>query len=146
MWPRGECRILDSASSLAGQRQVRPAQHRWIDVQPAILSVKSVLSVVKNTIAFSPRIARITRMNRKGHKKVAQGLKNRYFRVLAPFGTDKLNLEPGAVQLVNMVAGGGCHTARIQIGGPCPVLSGRNQRAGCLMPKGDDLAQSRLSL
>ena len=56
-------------------------------------SVLSVTSVVKNTIAFLPRIARITRRNLRGHKQVVQGLNNRYFHVLAPCGTDKLNLE-----------------------------------------------------
>ena len=50
---------------MAGQRHVQASGVSF----PATLSVKSVQSAVKNRIAFLPRIARITRMNRSGDKK-----------------------------------------------------------------------------
>ena len=69
------------------------------DAEPAILSVLSVLSVVKNTIAFSPRIAQITRMNCKGHKKVVQCLRKSMFSRFRPMRDRQTNLQLGAVQL-----------------------------------------------
>ena len=55
--------------TLAGQRHVGPDAQALGDALPAILSVKSELSVVKNTIKFLPQIAQRTRMNRKGQER-----------------------------------------------------------------------------
>jgi hypothetical protein len=86
--------------TLAGQRHVGPDAQALGDALPAILSVKSALSVVKNRIKFLPQMAQRTQMKHKSHKQGrSEEKKDRCVRIFAPCGTDKLNLEPGAVQL-----------------------------------------------
>ena len=58
-----------ASCDLAGQRHVGPDAQALGDALPAILSVKSELSMVKNTIKFLPQIAQRTRMNRKGQER-----------------------------------------------------------------------------
>ena len=70
-----EFKPSDAERWLTGQRHVGSDVQALCDAERAILSVKSVLSVSKNTIAFSPRIARITRMNRRGHKRLFRAKK-----------------------------------------------------------------------
>ena len=65
-----EFKPSDAERWLTGQRHVGSDVQAFCDAEPVIFSVKSVLSVGKNTIAFSPRTARITRMNRRGHKRL----------------------------------------------------------------------------
>ena len=62
-----EFKPSDAERWLTGQRHVGSDVQASCDAEPAIVSVKSVLSVVKNTIAFSPQI---TRMNCRGHKRL----------------------------------------------------------------------------
>ena len=89
-----------ASCDLAGQRHVGPDAQALGDALPAILSVKSELSVVKNTIKFLPQIAQRTQMKHESHKQGRSvKKKDRCVRVFAPCGTDKLNLEPDAVQL-----------------------------------------------
>jgi hypothetical protein len=86
--------------TLSGQRHVGPDAQALGDALPAILSVKSALSVVKNRIKFLPQIAQRTQMNHKVHKQgCSVKKKDRCVRVFARCGTGKLNLELDAVQL-----------------------------------------------
>lgn len=88
------------SSTLAGQRHVGPDAQAFGDALPAIVSVKSALSVVKDSIKSLPQMAHRTQMNHKSHKQGRSvKKKDRCVRVSAPCGTDKRNLEPGAVQL-----------------------------------------------
>lgn len=83
---------------LNGQRHVGANVQAVCVAMPAILSVKSVLSAVKNTIAVLPRR---TGMNYRGHKTVVHGLKELMLSLCRTMRDNKLNLELGAAQLGN---------------------------------------------
>ena len=78
---------------LAGQHPVEADVQALCEAVPAILSVKSVLSVVKNTIAILPRR---TGTNYRGHRTVVHGLKELMLSLCRTMRDNKLNLKRGA--------------------------------------------------
>ncbi len=97
-----EFKPSDAERWLTGQRHVGSDVQALCDAEPAILSVIiCAIREQKHNRIFTTDSTNNTDESQRS-QKVVQGKKK--IRVFAPYGTDKLNLEPGAVQLISSIA------------------------------------------